>query len=134
MNRLNFATLFSSATDRGPSSRFRGGQTGLGGLGNAGASASTSGGLAGNALYQVSRAIKLTRVQEIVLGVALLYGTAHENRTAAFSFLRLRLPEFLRSFSESGLRGFSFLLLWSISPSSVSQFPFARTTRPRDSQ
>ena len=110
MNRLNYATLFSSAADRGPSSRSRGGQAGLGGLGNAGASASTSGGLAGNALYQVSRAIKLTRVQEIVLGFALVYGTVYENRTAAYSFLRLRLPEFLRSFSESGLRDFSFFV------------------------
>lgn len=128
VNRLNFATLFSSAADRGPTSRSRSGQTGLGGLGNAGASASSSGGLAGNALYQVSRSLKLTRVQEIILGVALVYGSVYENKSAAYSFLRLRLPEFLRSFSESGLLS-RFSLTFSVRKFPISDLFLERPDR-----
>lgn len=55
----------------------------------------------GQLLVQISRVLRLSRVQEIVLGVALLHSSVLEFRQCATQFVRYKLPELLRSYTDS---------------------------------
>ncbi|XP_076110950.1 CCR4-NOT transcription complex subunit 1-like isoform X1 [Mytilus galloprovincialis] len=57
-------------------------------------------------LPQISKVIKLNRVQEVTFGIALLHSSNSETRQYASQFVRQKLPDLIRSYvdSESSLR------------------------------
>ncbi|XP_064466564.1 CCR4-NOT transcription complex subunit 1-like isoform X2 [Ornithodoros turicata] len=55
----------------------------------------------GQLLVQISRVLRLSRVQEVVLGVALLHSSQADLRLCATQFVRHKLPELLRSYTDS---------------------------------
>ena len=52
---------------------------------------------------QISRVLKLTRVQEVVFGVALLNSSNTETKTHATQFVKQKLPDLIRSYVDSGI-------------------------------
>lgn len=56
-------------------------------------------------LPQISRVLRLSRVQEVVLGASLLHSSSAELRQCATQFIRYKLPDLLRSYTDSDSSG-----------------------------
>ena len=54
---------------------------------------------------QLSKVLKLSRVQEVVFGLAQLNSTNSETRTFAAQFVKNKLPHLLNSYIDEGLGG-----------------------------
>nr|XP_006813651.1 PREDICTED: CCR4-NOT transcription complex subunit 1-like [Saccoglossus kowalevskii] len=52
---------------------------------------------------QLSKVLKLTRVQEVVFGIALQHSTNRDTRTYAAQFAKQKLPDLLRSYIDSDI-------------------------------
>ncbi|XP_077542745.1 CCR4-NOT transcription complex subunit 1 isoform X6 [Haemaphysalis longicornis] len=52
-------------------------------------------------LAHISRVLRLNRVQEVVLGTCLLHSSSAELSNCATQFIRLKLPDLLRSYTDS---------------------------------
>lgn len=52
-------------------------------------------------LSQLSKVLKLNRIQEVVFGIALLYSSNSELRLYAIQFVKQKLPDLLRSYIDS---------------------------------
>jgi CCR4-NOT transcription complex subunit 1 len=56
---------------------------------------------------QLSRVLKLTPVQEVVFGLALLHSSDPDTQNFASQFVKLKLPDLIRSYIDTG-KFFSF--------------------------
>lgn len=52
---------------------------------------------------QISKILRLTRVQEVVFGLALLNSSNAEIRNHANQFVKQKLPDLLRSYVDAGI-------------------------------
>ena len=55
-----------------------------------------------NLFPQISRVLKLTRVQEVVFGLSLLNSSNTDTRTYAGQFVRQKLPDLVRTYVDTG--------------------------------
>ncbi len=53
---------------------------------------------------QISKVLKLSRVQEVVLGLALTHSSKADTRSHALQFVKHKLPDLLRSYIDSDIR------------------------------
>uniref|UniRef100_T1ISW7 CCR4-NOT transcription complex subunit 1 n=1 Tax=Strigamia maritima TaxID=126957 RepID=T1ISW7_STRMM len=83
---------------------------------------------------QLSKVLKLTRVQEVAFGLALLQSSNQDTKSFALQFVKQKLPDLLRSYIDSDTSGnqegglhdtapeFLHLILSSLFPGSKEQF------------
>ena len=57
----------------------------------------------GHLFPQISRILRLTRVQEVVFGLALLNSSSSDIRNLANQFVKQKLPDLLRSYVDAGM-------------------------------
>lgn len=56
----------------------------------------------GHLFSQISKILRLTRVQEVVFGLALLNSSNAEIRNHANQFVKQKLPDLLRTYIDAG--------------------------------
>ena len=54
---------------------------------------------------QISKLLRLSRVQEVVFGLALTQSTNSETRIYASQFVKQKLPDLLHSYVDAGMIG-----------------------------
>ena len=55
--------------------------------------------------HQISKLLRLSRVQEVVFGLALTQSTNSETRLYASQFVKQKLPDLLHSYVDAGMVG-----------------------------